>query len=95
MTLTKNTVRLKAEFRNFAGVLADPQQITLDISYQLTSASIIHVVEADITKESTGIYHYDYPVPIGTGNLLYEWSGSLESSPIVNRGLITREWLRE
>jgi hypothetical protein len=95
MALTKNTIRLKASFYNFTGVLDDPQQITLAISDMTTSASIVNASGSSIVQESTGIYHYDFTIPVGKTTLIYEWSGDLESSPIVNRGTISREWLRD
>jgi len=94
MGLTKNTIRLIAEFTSFSGTLDDPSNITLTIDEQNTGVSLKSLTIADIIRDSLGSYHYDYTVPKGVGNLIYEWSGTMDGSPIVNRGLISREWLR-
>ena len=94
MTLVKNTVRLKAEFYNFAGVLSDPSTITLIIIVQTTKTIVASLVQSDLIRTNTGMWYYDFIVPVGNGNLIYEWSGILEGNPIVNRGIITREQFR-
>jgi hypothetical protein len=94
MALMKNTVRLIGQFYNFSGILSNASDISIDISEERTNVPIIQVSGSEITLDSIGKYHYDFTIPLGTGNILYEWSGLLEGSPITNRGIITREWLR-
>ena len=94
MGLMKNTIRLGATFSTFADVVADPSSITLAIFEQSSGSVLVSLSGSSITRVSTGVYYYDYTVPLGTGNFIHEWSGTLEGSPIVNRGLVVREWLR-
>ncbi len=95
MGLWKNTVRLKAIFSTFAGVLADPSNVTLTINDYTTGGSYVNASGSYIIRESLGTYYYDYTIqPPRNGKLLYEWSGVLEGSDIVNRGTIDKEFLK-
>jgi hypothetical protein len=94
MGMMKNTVRLMAEFTSFSDVLTDPTGIVLLITDQRTNSVLFTLSGSSIIKEDVGIYYHDFTVPTGTGNIIYEWSGTMEGSPIVNRGLLTKEWLR-
>ena len=75
-----DTVRLKATFKTFAGVLTDPSAISLkvfganDQTTPLTTKAI-----GDLTKVSTGVFYYDYLIP-AQGNFTYEYAGTLEST---------------
>lgn len=91
MALMKNTVRLRAEFRNFDQELSDPSDITLTIYKQVNNQIMTSASPADIVRESLGTYHYDYLVPLGVGNLYYEWSGTLDTTVITNRAVLSRE----
>lgn len=95
MGLMKNTVRLGAEFTTFDGDLVDPTSQTLVISNQKTSASIVSVDETGITRTSLGVYYYDYVVPVGITNLLYEWIANIEGTQVANRKILIREWIKE
>ena len=94
MGLMKNTVRLMAEFTSFSDVLADPSGITLEVYEKNTGTSLMSFSGSSITRESLGVYYANFTVPKGVGTIEYEWSGTMESYPIVNRGIISREWLR-
>jgi hypothetical protein len=96
MGLTKNTVRLKAVFSTFAGVVTDVtgSSVSLTIYNKINGALIQSYSGSAITKESTGTYFYDYTIPVGPSDYVYEWSGTLEGNPIVNRGILQREYLR-
>ena len=92
MALNGNTVRLKAEFKTFAGVYADPTNITLKIydchKYQV--GTTISITTAD--KTALGVYEYDYTIPLGYEELTYEFSGLLEDTVILGRSTIDCDW---
>lgn len=58
-------VRLSAEFRDYAGTLADPDAVTL--KYKIGSGSLQTVTP---TKDSTGTYHYNLLL---SAPGLYQW----------------------
>jgi len=95
MGLMKNTVRLGAIFTTFADALVDPTSQTLVISNSKTSASLVSVDETGITRESLGTYYYDYTIPVGNGNLLYEWIAIIDGTQVANRKTLIREWIEE
>ena len=96
MGLTKNTVRLKVIFSTFAGVVTDVSgsSVNLTIYNKVNGTLIQNYSGSSITKESTGTYFYDYTIPVGPSDYVYEWSGLMEGTPIVNRGILQREYLR-
>ncbi len=53
------TVELSAAFRDRLGALADPTSITLRIKSPAGVTSAKTYAAGDITKDSTGRYHYD------------------------------------
>jgi hypothetical protein len=95
MALIGNTIRLKAQYETFAGVLSDPAQIQLTITVRNTGQVLIVRSGSEITRESEGVYYYDYTIPDGIDNLMEEWYGILENSDIINRKEITRETVTE
>lgn len=91
MTLTGNTVRLKASFYNFAGVLTDPTDVAIKIYSHIGQMLLI---TASPTQESTGVYYYDYTVPTDVnGSIVYEFSGTMEGSPTVGRAVLEKAWV--
>ena len=95
MAVMENTVRLRAQFFNFDEELSDPTGVSLSIFRQSNNALMTSASPVDIIRESVGIYHYDYVVPTGVGNLYCVWSGTLEGTPIVNGSIITRELMSQ
>ena len=93
MGLMKNTVRLGATFVTFSGSNVSGSPVTLVISEQNSGSIVANVSGSYIVQSSAGVYYYDFLVPLGTGNLIYEWSGVTEGSAIVNRGTLVREWI--
>ncbi|MFA5130419.1 MAG: hypothetical protein WC477_05940 [Patescibacteria group bacterium] len=93
MAYTGDTIRLKCSFYNFAGALANPTGVALKI-YDGKRTVITAVASADLTLEGTGIIYYDWTV-ISTNfdPIVFEYSGSLEGSPILGRSTIEREWV--
>lgn len=93
MALTSNTVRLKAEFKTFADVLADPTGITLKIYDKFKKQIGTTITITSANKVSTGVYQYDYTIPTGYTYIVYEYAGTLEGSVVLGRNHIDIEWL--
>jgi len=92
MPLIGDTIKLHVEFRTFAGVLADPTAITLNIydsSRKLVTGPI--AITSDY-KVDVGTYEYPYVMPEGYSSLYYEFIGDPESLPAVHRGMIAVSW---
>lgn len=86
-----DTVRLKASFYNFSDALADPTGVTCTV-YDGKKNKLVDAAVA--TKESTGIYYYDYTLPsTGFDPLIYEFCGTLEGTTALSRATIEREWV--
>ncbi len=88
-----NTIRLKCNFKTFAGVDSDPESITLKIynKYRKQIGNTISITNTN--KVSTGNYQYDYTVPSGYDQIIYEYSGTLEGSTITARDAIDVSWV--
>lgn len=75
------TIRLEARFRAGSGELIDPITPLVDI---LNPSSVAVVTDAVPTRDSTGLYHYDYTVagdaPLGGWSA--HWTGVINSVPV-------------
>lgn len=84
-----NTIRITAEFRDFSNVLSDPTLIMFRVYDQAYNQIGEYSIDLTSMKSSTGIYFYDYTIPI-TGytnqKLYYEFYGEVSGSPSLNRG---------
>lgn len=89
MSLINNTVRLKAEFRDFDGTLVMPDNVKLRI-YDGTRKQIGE--DISVEPDQNGIYWYDYIVPEVMGRLYFEFSGELNGNPILGRSIIDVRW---
>lgn len=88
---TGDSVRLEAEFKNFAGEFADPTGMSVKVYVRSTRQNL---VTGSPTKSSVGHYYYYYTVPVDDyGALAYEFSGTLDSLPVVVRKLLLVEWV--
>jgi len=92
MAIAGNTVRLKAEFKTFDEVYADPTNIKLKI-YDKNRKIIGNIVLDNNNKVSTGIYQYDYTIPNNCTEITYEFSGVLENKLITGRSVIDVDWV--
>ena len=95
MSITGNTIRMQIAFKTFAGGVpsSDPLNIKLTI-YDNEGTKVLEVVyPTNIVRVSMGVFYYDFVVPAGTSYLTYEWYGELETKPVVDRGIITREYV--
>ena len=70
-------VRLTATFTNSAGVVTDPTAVTclLKLRYVIGSTATTYTYPANITKDSTGVFHVDV-TPTTEGIWDYRWVGT-------------------
>ena len=87
MTHKGDTIRLKASFYTFAGVLSDPTTVTIKIYDEGKTL----IKSGTPTRESAGIYYYDYTT-VADGKMSFEFSGSLEGNAILSRDYFSVGW---
>jgi len=86
MYQTGDTIRIKATFKTFEGLLSDlTNPPTLKI-YNPDKEIIATILGASLTHSSTGVYYYDYTLPSTEGKYTYEFSGTVESTTVLRRG---------
>jgi len=92
MAIIYNTLRLKAEFKTFDDEYGNPTGITLRVydTHRIQIGDTIDI--GDSEKLSTGIYQYDYLLPVGYTAVVYEFSGVLEDEIITGRSTIKCDW---
>lgn len=91
---TGDTIRLQAVFSTFAGVVSDlSSNPTLKI-YDHNLVVLTTIAGSSLTKPSTGTYYYDYTLPSTAGTYYYEFSGTVESTIILRRGVIVVAFYR-
>jgi hypothetical protein len=84
-----DTIRLKAEFKNFDGEYFSPDNVVLKI-YNI-SREIIE--EINVTPYEKGKYQYDYTIPgEEEGPLYFEFCGTVGEKPVLRRSKIERKW---
>ena len=91
MYKTGDTIRLTCTFYNFAGELADPTAISLKV-YDASKTAVLTKAIGDLVKSSTGVYYYDYTVPVTSQQMTYEFIGTINSLPMVAREQFGTEW---
>jgi len=85
-----NTVRLKATFYNLAGAATDPDASAVTLNIYDGNRTV--VTTQPCTRESAGVYYYDYTIPAGAGPLHWEMAGKMATLPVVGRDKLEREW---
>lgn len=90
MILIGDTIRLDVSFYSFAGVLADPDSVTVKI-YAHIGQQVLTTATA--SKSATGVYYYYYTVPVENGKLVYEFSGTMDGTATLIRGIIEPLWV--
>lgn len=95
MPLIGNTIKLRAEFKDFDGIPYDPTDITLTVydDNRVLVSGPISLGEGN--KISNGVYEYDYTIPAGNTNLVYEFKGLIGGKPVLGRSKISRTWVGE
>lgn len=68
-------VRLSNTFRSVAGAVADPTTVSLTVTAPGGTVTTYTYAAAEITKDSTGVYHKDLTAN-ETGVWLYTWAGA-------------------
>lgn len=72
-----DTVRINGEFRaRTTGTLTDPTTVTLEVMDPQGDETSYTYAAAQVTKDSTGLYHYDLAVPNeadSEGTWYYRW----------------------
>ena len=93
MPLVGNTVRLKAEFKDFNGEHVSPENVNLRIydGYKKQVGEDIPVLPSDVGK-----YQYDYVIPMiprDVEPLYFEFVGTIGGLPILGRAIIDKRWI--
>lgn len=92
MAYVGDTVRLKCHFRTFNGNSVEPTNVTLTI-YDDQKQIIENINLDDTNKLDVGVYFYDYVIPDGNSDLVYEFAGTYNNKPILARGEIKVKWI--
>lgn len=87
-----DTVRLMASFYTFSNVLADPDDVEVNI-YEYKTEEKVNSEPLTAVKSETGKYYCDYTIPDVDDNLVYEFTGILEGTPTTNRKILRVSWL--
>ena len=91
MSLIGNTVRLKAEFKDFSGEHVSPDNVKLRIydGYKKQVGEDIPVSPIDVGK-----YQYEYVIPGDViGPLYFEFVGTIGGLPVLGRATIDKRWV--
>jgi hypothetical protein len=92
MALIGNTVTFEGKFY-LEDVLTDPDEGSIHfITYNQPNVIIDNITLTSAHKISTGIYRYDYVIPKPSGDMIFEFKGTISGNPSLNRAIITREW---
>lgn len=86
-----NTVRIRAEFRDFDGELVSPDGVVFR-AYDRRREQIGEAVP--LQPASLGVYIHDYIVPEDevAGPIYYEVRGEIGGYPVVARSILSRSW---
>lgn len=86
MAYSGDTVRLKVNFKTFAGDLVNPTEISLTLYDGLAILQTIPITETD--NETVGVYFYDYVLPDDIPELIFEFRGLHNAKPILARDTV-------
>lgn len=68
--------RLQATFKNASAIVTDPSTVTFRMKDGGgTVTTLVFGTDAEVVKESTGVYHVDYTI-IVSGKHFYRWEGT-------------------
>jgi hypothetical protein len=88
-----NTVRLEHTYMSWAGTPVDVTSPTIKVYNGDARGTPIETIElTDTEKIETGKYRYDYTVPDGIYDLVFEFSGVAENTPEVTRVSVPRTY---
>jgi hypothetical protein len=83
-----DTIWLKGEFKDRTGAYADPTSVSVKV-YD-AGENLLTTLSA--TKTDTGKYERDYLVPLGSGNLIFEFTGELGGYTATRRDTLDRQF---
>ena len=90
MPLIGDTIRLKAEFRDFNGELTDienPKVVVYDSKRKV-------ILDVEPERVEKGKYQYNYVIPGDViGSLYFEFRGTIGGLPILGRAIIDKKWI--
>lgn len=76
-----STIRLKATFKDFDGVLVNPALVKVifyDNKYNVESEHVL----TDADRDNTGAYNYDFVTPkVVSKQAWYEWYAEIDGKP--------------
>lgn len=90
MAFIGDTVRFYATFYNYSGTPSDPQSVICTV-YSHIGQQVL--VAGAATRESEGIYYYDFTIPDTDGALVYEFAGEYDGKPTVGRAKLEKKWV--
>lgn len=81
---TNDTIRVKAEFKDYAAALldADSQAVTFTA---FDAETLKSVATAAATRQSLGVYYYDWLVPATEKGYILEMKGNFSTKPQLKR----------
>jgi len=94
-----NTAELQAAFYDNSDALVDPDAVSLVIYDQdqevLLTGITFDGTATGIQKRSTGNYYYEYTVPVGQNitKIFFEYTGTVDSKPSLNRKEVKVVWI--
>lgn len=88
--LIGNTVRLKAEFKDFNGEHVSPENVILRI-YDRHKKQVGE--DIPVSPSDVGKYLYDYVIPDVFGTLYFEFVGTIGGLPVLGRATIDKKWI--
>lgn len=90
MPLIGDTVRLKAEFKDFDGEYISPD----DVKLKIYDGSKQVIEEISVAPYEIGKYQCDYTVVGGYPDpFYYEFTGMLGDKPVLGRSELKRKWV--
>lgn len=91
MAFVGDTVRLQVNLRNYENQPVDIYDVTLKIIDE--SRELIEII-TDLTRLNKGVFYFDYTVPNGEGDLVYEFEATnTNNKPVIARGKIARKFV--
>ncbi|USK86162.1 hypothetical protein [Peribacillus asahii] len=85
--LSGDSIRLKVNFKDFAGKAVNPVSLTLTI-YDTNQMQIEQFTLDDANKLDVGVYFYDYVPASELNEFIFEFAGSVNNKPILARDTV-------
>ena|ERR1051325_7832733 len=86
---TGNTIKFFGKFRDWApegteGPLTDPDGSDVDVVLYNADKEQIGTGDS-VIRDSTGVYHYEWTLPLEPGNYYIEFSGKIGGKEVLSR----------